>query len=66
MNPAIFTWQKEVYSPEANDEKFALNMRAYVNIIGAEMDVTILEEPLGGAVFVYAWYDENFRFILHL
>ena len=60
LNPRNIYLAEGVYSPEANDEKFALNMRAYVNIIGAGIATTILEEPVGGAVFVYAWYDENF------
>ena len=60
INPRNIYLAEGVYSPESNDEKFALNMRAYVNIIGEGIDDTILEEPVGRAVFVYAWYDENF------
>jgi len=60
LNPRNIYLAEGVYSPESNDEKFALNMRAFVNIIGAGIDATILEEPVGGAVFVYAWYDEKF------
>ncbi len=60
LNPRNIYLAEGIYSPESNDEKFALNMRAFVNIIGAGIDTTILEEAIGGAVFVYGWYDENF------
>ena len=60
LNPRNIYLAEGIYSPVANYQLFPLNMRAYVNIIGAGMDSTILEEPVSRAVYVYAWYDENF------
>jgi len=60
LNPRNIYLAEGIYSPESNDEKFALNIRAYVNLIGAGMDATILEEPVGKAFFIKALYDYNF------
>ena len=60
LNPRNIYLAEGIYSPESNDEKFALNMRSYVNIIGAGIDETIMEEPVGKAIFIKALYDYNF------
>jgi len=60
LNPRNIYLAEGIYSPVANYQLFPLNMRAYVNIIGAGMDTTILEEPVSRAVFIYAWHDNNF------
>ena len=57
LHPRNIYLAEGVYSPESNDEKFALNMRAYVSIIGAGVEDTILEEPIGKAAFIYGLYD---------
>ncbi|MCK4312587.1 MAG: hypothetical protein KAW88_07620, partial [Candidatus Cloacimonetes bacterium] len=57
LNPRNIYLAEGIYSPESNDEKFALNMRVYVSIIGAGVEETIFEEPIGKAAFIYGWYD---------
>jgi hypothetical protein len=59
LNPRNIYLAEGIYSPVANNQLFPLNMRTYVNIIGAGMDATILEEPVSGAVFIYAFNDDN-------
>ena len=59
LNPRNIYLAEGIYSPATNDQLFPLNMRAYVNIIGAGIDSTILEEPVGRAIFIQAFYDYN-------
>jgi hypothetical protein len=61
LNPRNIYLAEGIYSTATNGELFALNMRKYVNLIGAGIDQTIMEEPLGDAGFIYARYsDEKF------
>ncbi|MCD4820440.1 MAG: hypothetical protein K8S23_17305 [Candidatus Cloacimonetes bacterium] len=45
------------YSPELTGEMFPLNMRAYVNIIGAGIDETIFTNPYDNSFFIRAYFD---------
>jgi hypothetical protein len=64
LNPRNIYLAEGIYSPESNDEKFALNIRSYVNIIGEGIDETILEQPEGKAAFIYGWYDDSIKLSL--
>jgi len=60
LNPRNIYLAEGIYSPASNGELFPLNMRSYVSIIGAGVEETIFEEPMGGAAFITAWYDSGF------
>jgi len=60
LNPRNIYLAEGIYSPAMSDQLFPLNMRAYVNMIGAGIDATIIEEPIGGSIFIFAIYDYNF------
>ncbi len=59
LNPRNIYLAEGIYSPNENDQLFPLNLRSYVSIIGTGIDETILEEPVGKAIFVRAFYDNN-------
>ncbi|NQV19688.1 MAG: T9SS type A sorting domain-containing protein, partial [Armatimonadetes bacterium] len=57
LNPRNIYIAEGIYSPASNNELFPLNMRSYVSIIGAGVEETIFEEPIGKAAFIYGWHD---------
>ena len=42
LNPRDIYLSPGIYSPETNGEKFSLNMRSYINVIGSGVEETIL------------------------
>jgi len=58
-NPRNIYLAEGIYSPTSNGELFPLNMRSDVNLIGAGVDVTIMEEPLENAAFIVAREDDD-------
>jgi hypothetical protein len=59
LNPRNIYLAAGIYSPETNGEKFALNMRSYVSIIGAGMDETILTSNQQIRYITFTVYDTN-------
>jgi len=57
LNPHNIYLSEGIYSPATNGELFPLNFRSYISIIGAGVEETIFEEPIGKAAFIYGWYD---------
>ncbi|MCD4817482.1 MAG: hypothetical protein K8S23_02175 [Candidatus Cloacimonetes bacterium] len=60
LNPRNIYLAQGNYSPELTGEKYPLNMRAYVNIIGAGIDETFLTDPYDESFFIFAFFDEYF------
>jgi hypothetical protein len=59
LNPRNIYLAPGIYSPETNGEKFALNMRTYVGIIGAGMDETFLTSEYQLYHLTHAYYDDQ-------
>jgi len=60
LNPRNIYLAPGSYSPDLTGEMFPLNIRAYVSIIGAGIDESILTDPYEDSHFIRASYDESF------
>jgi hypothetical protein len=60
LNPRTIYLAPGIFSPETNGEKYPLNMRSYVSIIGACMEETILTCAESNSRIMHAYYDDHF------